>query len=89
VKRLVLDSKGYGTVIQASLSFLDFDPSGGTAIFQVIDQPERAMLLDGPGLLASYTTIPNDFRRGRYIALVEVTKDGVRVPSERFQLEVL
>ena len=89
MKRMVLDSKGYGVNIVASLTFLDFDPSGGTAILQVIDQPERTMVLDGPGLVATYVTVPNDFKRGKYIALVEVTKAGVRVPSERFQLEVL
>jgi hypothetical protein len=89
MKRLVLDSQGYGINITATLTFTNFDPSGGTALFEVIDQPERAMTLDGPGLVATYTTVPNEFRRGRYVALVSVTKGPVRVPSERFQLEVL
>jgi hypothetical protein len=89
MKRLVLDSQGYGIEITATLTYTDFDPSGGTAALQVISQPERSMALDAPGLVATYTTVPNDFTRGRYVALVEVTKSGVRVPSERFQLEVL
>ena len=89
MKRMVLDSKGYGINIVATLTFPDFDPAGGTALLQVIDQPERAMVLDPAGMVATYVTVPNDFRRGKYIALVEVTKAGVRVPSERFQLEVL
>ena len=90
MKRLVLDSKGYGITISATLTFpavLNFDPTGGTALLQVANQPERPMALDGP--VATYVTVPNDFTRGRYIALVEVLKSGTRVTSERFQLEIL
>jgi hypothetical protein len=83
---LVLDSEGYGIEIAASLTFTDFDPTDATAALKIIGQAERAMTLVGS--LATYVTKEGEFRPGKYVALVAVTKDGVRVPSERFQFLV-
>jgi len=87
MQTLTLDSESYGVQIAATLTFTDFDPAGGTAALKVINQPERSMSLVGS--VASYVTAQGDFQPGKYVAVVLVTKTGVRVPSERFTLRVL
>ena len=87
MQTLTLDSESYGIQINATLTFTDFDPTGGAAALEVIHQPERSMSL--VGAVASYVTTEDDFQPGKYVALVVVTKTGVRVASERFQLKVL
>lgn len=86
-KSVQISAGDIGVVIQCTLVFTDFDPSGGTAALYVGNDRGRGMTLVGD--VASYTVKANDFESGYLDAQVRVTKGGVTVSSETFTLIVL
>jgi len=79
-----------GIVIEATLSFTDFDPAGATAALATTllgdEAPPRDM--DLSGAVATYEVAAGDFKAGYHIAEVRVTKAGVTVTSEEFLIVV-
>lgn len=86
-----IDSQDVGVILETTLNFTSFDPSGGTAelLFSALAKPQerRPMTFDGVSV-ATYTIEAGDFKSGYYIAQVQVTKGSVKVSSEQFQIAV-
>lgn len=89
--QITIDSQDVGVLLEATLTFTSFDPTGGTAelLFTGLAKPQerRDMSFDGISV-ASYTIAEGDFKPGYYTAQVQVTKGSVKVSSEQFQIAV-
>jgi hypothetical protein len=89
------DQDDVGINVICTLTFTNFDPTGGVATLIVShpgnDDPPRAMTLTFVSLgvwTATYVTVAGDFKPGSYVAEVRVTKGGVSVGSEEFLIVV-
>lgn len=84
-----VDAHDSGIVLEATLVFVDFDPTGATFAFEVDDDANfetRPMSWDGA--VARYTFVAGEFRTGMHRGQVRVTKDPVSIRSARFAFEI-
>lgn len=88
-KSITLNQRDVGVVIEATLVFTDFDPTGAEAILQqpIFGKPGRQMTLVGN--VASYMTVANDFDPGYLDAQIFVRKNDVTIASEIFTIIVV
>lgn len=74
-----------GIVIQATLAFIDFDPTGSTAVLEVDADPPRGMtliVLSPTSAVVRYSVLPLEFTVGSHNAVVRVTKGAASVGSQ-------
>jgi hypothetical protein len=79
-----------GVVLETTLLFADFDPTGAVVFLYVPGRSPITMSLvpKGSGWVANYMVRAGDFRVGRHDAHVRVVKGDVVLNSELFNLIV-